>query len=234
MSDLLNTKAPREEQWIYIADMMAGLMIVFLFISIVLIEDIDQRYGQFNSIRTDICVELRNSLETKEKKWGMSICEDGELLIRFPESVTFEEGKSELTDRFKKILDEFLPKFMGVIYKYEESISELRIEGHTNSRGKRNQQDRLEIYLFNTDLSQNRSYSVLRYVLKNIEVSESDSYLGQSYARWTAHGLSSSKILTKNGREDFEASRRVEFRIKLKEEDKVLELINGSLKENFR
>lgn len=224
MSELLNTKAPREEQWIYIADMMAGLMIVFLFISIVLIEDINQRYGRFYSVRTEICDELRNSLETNEKKWGMSVCKDGELLIRFDKSLKFEEGKSELTTQFKEILDEFLPKFMGVIYKYEESISELRIEGHTNSRGKENE-NRLESYLSNTVLSQNRSYNVLRYVLNKIEDNESDFHVGQSYSNLTAHGLSSSKILTKNGSEDFEASRRVEFRIKLKEEDKVLELI---------
>lgn len=233
MSDLLNTKAPREEQWIYIADMMAGLMIVFLFISIVLIEDINQRYGQFYSIRTEICDELRNSLETNEQKWGMSVCKDGELLIRFHESLKFEEGEAELTAQFKGILNEFLPKFMPIVYRHKESISEIRIEGHTNSRGKRNQK-RLESYLFNTVLSQNRSYNVLSYVLNKIEDSESDSYVGRSYSNFTAHGLSSSKILTKNGREDFEASRRVEFRIKLKEEDKVLELINGSLQENLR
>jgi chemotaxis protein MotB len=46
--------------------------------------------------------------------------------------VLFDTGKADLKLHFKQILQEFFPRYVGIIAspKYQGSIQEIRIEGH--------------------------------------------------------------------------------------------------------
>ena len=78
-------------------------------------------------------------------------------------------------------------------------------------------------------LSQGRTRSVLKYVLQTI--GESQEIRDWLKLHLTANGLSSSKLITVNGIEDRKASRRVEFRVRTKSEERIVNIIEEIKKE---
>jgi len=155
----------------------------------------------------------------------MSICENG-LLISFESNSNFEVNSAELSLEFSSILSTFYPRLMDVMFRYREAISELRIEGHTDS-SVRSTDSELTGYLYNTQLSQNRSRNVMKYVLELAPISDRTQYLDWSFSHVTAHGMSSSKkVFNADGFEDLAASRRVEFRLRTTAEERLLDLVS--------
>ena len=70
--------------------------------------------------------------------------------------VFFEQGKSDIKQNFKNILDDFMPRFLILLHKFfKNDIAQVRIEGHTSSdwvdkQGK-------EAFIENMKLSQERT-----------------------------------------------------------------------------
>jgi outer membrane protein OmpA-like peptidoglycan-associated protein len=224
MTDFLKTKSAEEEQWISVSDMMAGLMMIFLFIAIIYIQNISKYFSEVADVSDEICAELKQEFEEDRERWEMSICENG-LLISFDSDSNFEVNSAALTEQFVAVMSEFFPRLMEVVYEYRDSISELRIEGHTDSSFKSGSQ--LNGYLYNTKLSQDRSRSVMDHALNLHKISYNPEYLNWSFAHVTAHGMSSSKrVFDPKGVENFEASRRVEFRLRTKAEERLLDLVS--------
>lgn len=217
-------KSSDDESWVSVSDMMAGLMMIFLFISIIYIQNITQYFDNVSDVRTDICNDLSSEFESDIEKWNMDICEDG-LLIRFENDSNFEINSSKLSKEFKTILDEFIPRLLSVVWKYEDSVSELRIEGHTDS-SVRKIDTKLSGYLFNTKLSQDRSRNVMEYSLNIPSIQSNDEIIQWSLKNMTAHGMSSSKQILENGKESYSKSRRVEFRLRTNAENKLLDLVS--------
>ena len=126
----------------------------------------------------------------------------------------FDEGEDVLKDNFKLILDDFFPRYISVLNReqYRDNIEEIRIEGHTNSNGG---------YYSNMKLSQDRTRAVLQYCFSLM--SEVEWLRGLV----TANGLSSSHlVLTKEGDEDKDLSRRVEFRVRTNAEKQLEDIAN--------
>ncbi len=140
-------------------------------------------------------------------------------------------------------LKAFVPMWLGEIYALESGetklVDQLIIEGHTDSTsGKDTDEDP---YLYNLRLSQNRSLEVAKYILDFKKGIPRESYLNylriqkdwDGYVGWlkshlTATGRSYSqlrKIVNSSGVEveDKDKSRRVEFRIILKDQLKIIE-----------
>ena len=225
MSSFLQSKVAEDEQWISVSDMMAGLMMIFLFISIIYIENISKYFSEVSDLSDDICADLKNEFENEREAWDMSICENG-LLISFESDSNFEVNSAELSLEFSSILSTFYPRLMDVMFRYREAISELRIEGHTDS-SVRSTDSELTGYLYNTQLSQNRSRNVMKYVLELAPISDRTQYLDWSFSHVTAHGMSSSKkVFNADGFEDLAASRRVEFRLRTTAEERLLDLVS--------
>src|SRR5690606_6803054 len=125
--------------------------------------------------------------------------------------------------KFQTILNEFFPKYIEILSseKYREDIEEIRIEGHTSSEATNLSID--QAYYYNMRLSQDRTRSVLEYVLELSSVKEEKSWLRKFL---TANGLSSSKVLlTSNNQEDRLKSRRVEFRVRTNAEKRIVKII---------
>ena len=226
MSDFLSRRTSAdEEQWISVSDMMAGLMMIFLFISIIYIQNISKYFSEVADVSDEICADLKREFESETERWDMSICENG-LLISFDNDSNFELNSAALSSDFAQVLADFFPRLMKVVYDYRDSISELRIEGHTDSSVRR-MDNQLSGYLYNTKLSQERSRNVMDYSLNLSEISLNPNYLEWSYTHVTAHGMSSSKrIFSEVGVEDYAASRRVEFRLRTRAEDRLLDLVS--------
>ena len=225
MTDFLKTESAGEEQWISVSDMMAGLMMIFLFISIIYIQNISKYFSEVADKSDEICAHLKREFKNESDSWDMSICENG-LLISFDSESLFDLNSAELSSDFELVLSDFFPRLMAVIYEYQDSISELRIEGHTDSSVRRNDSE-LSGYINNTRLSQDRSRNVMKYSLNLDDITLQPEYLDWSYTHVTAHGMSSSqRIFSDAGDEDYAASRRVEFRLRTKAEDQLLDLVS--------
>ena len=228
-------------QWISISDMMAGIMMIFLLITVSFMlitqkaqEDLrvqNQKLLEINEAMSSIAKDysdLRQELYEallKEfgkdlKVWDASIDEDNTIRFNEPE-VLFDIGAKQVKKRFKDILDDFFPRYVKILAleKFQNSIEEIRIEGHTSQVwfAANTLEER---YLGNAELSQARALEVLKYCfnLKSIN----------SYKEWLvkvfrANGLSFAKPL-----EDDDKSRRVEFRVITKANKDLLKILEIS------
>ena len=203
--------------WVSIADMMTGLMIAFMFIAIIYIrplmeqnERIKEIAVAFNEGEASIFEALSNEFKDDLAVWNADL--DRETLsIRFKSpDVLFEQGKAELRPQFKNILDDFFPRYIGVLNGHSNHIQEVRIEGHTSSDWAADATP-LRAYFNNMGLSQARTRTVLNYSLSRNGISELHPW---TLTTVTANGMSSSRVILLDGKEDPKASRRVEFKVR--------------------
>jgi outer membrane protein OmpA-like peptidoglycan-associated protein len=137
----------------------------------------------------------------------------------------FERGRATIRPQFADILADFFPRYVEVLKPFRSSIEEIRIEGHTSSVWGRNSGSE-EAYFLNMELSQERTRSVLQYVLGLSDVVDERSWIQPLL---TANGLSSSRlVLDENGVEDQDLSRRVEFRVRTTAKTEIVRIIEAT------
>lgn len=219
-----NIEANHEENVFALStgDLMAGLLFIFILLLMGALLQVQEKAEQdkeladrYDNTKTHLYIDLQDEFKKDLAVWG-AVMDSSMMSIRFQEpSMLFDEAKSELKPAFKEILDDFFPRYLEVLSRpqYKDNIKEIRIEGHTNSNGD---------YFSNMQLSQDRTRSVLQYCL-GITPSDNVDWLRGVL---TANGLSFSHPVMKNGVEDKNLSRRVEFRIRTNAEE-VLEEIRA-------
>lgn len=201
------------EHWLTVSDLMAGLMMVFLFIAIVFmmitqkendkIKDVAVAY-QENQVA--IFEALEAEFNSDLAKWGATIDKET-LAFNFQSpDVLFANNETRLSEAYKDILDDFFPRYINVLTPFRDSLDEIRIEGHTSSVGLRGSSE-AQAYFYNMRLSQGRTRSVLEYGYA-LMPNEADWIK----ANIAAVGFSSSRLIMKNNVEDAAMSRRVSFR----------------------
>lgn len=224
-------KTEAESEWVSISDLMSVLMIIFLFIAISYMHNVQQNQLNvkkvavaYQELQTDLYLDLWEEFKEDLKNWK-AVIEKDTLTVRFEEpEVLFSIGSSELSNKFKLILEDFFPRYLRIISsdKYRMNIEEIRIEGHTSSEWNGESQE-MEAYFNNMRLSQNRTRSVLKYCLSLVD---EPNILEWSKQFITANGLASSQLIKdRDGEENKKKSRRVEFRTKTNAEKKVVEII---------
>ena len=240
MRPLFPPKSDGGESWISVSDLMAGLMMVFLFIAVIYAKDANQRAQNVTEIVTewqDSELAIYEALEKEFRKdltnWNAEI-EKETLTIRFlsPE-ILFESGKADLTNRFQEVLDEFIPRYVQLLYTdFQSEIDEIRIEGHTSSRWSTASSNN-EAFINNMSLSQARTRSVLEYSLDLPRVYPFTPWMTKTIS---ANGLSSARLLKISGVEDEVRSRRVEFTVKTKAKEalfRILEKVAPAVSKKF-
>jgi outer membrane protein OmpA-like peptidoglycan-associated protein len=200
-------------------DLMAGLLFIFILLLMGALLQVQEKAEQdeeivkkYDQIKTQLYIDLQAEFKDDLPVWRAVI--DSTLCVRFQEpAMLFDNNMSVLKPSFKEILNDFYPRYIAILNKpeYRDNIEEIRIEGHTDSNGS---------YFHNMELSQNRTRAVLEYCM---------SLMRPDQIEWaknfiTANGLSSSHPILKNGVEDKDLSRRVEFRVRTNAE-KQLEVI---------
>tara|TARA_Y100000588_G_scaffold381270_1_gene466639 strand:+ start:250 stop:969 length:720 start_codon:yes stop_codon:yes gene_type:complete len=217
---------PGDQEWISIADLMSGLMLVFLAIAVFFMVQIEQDQEEirkpavlYDSLQTGLFEKLQSEFSGDFENWNAEL-DPTTLAFRFrEEEVLFEPGRDELSEEFRNILTDFFPRYVDVLMgdSYRDHIEEVRIEGHTSSDWKR--LEGLEAYEENMRLSHERTLSVLSFVVRLPGLENTwDSWLRP---RLTANGLSSSQLVRVGGVENREQSRRVEFRVRTDAEEQI-------------
>ncbi|QJB56562.1 OmpA family protein [Pseudodesulfovibrio sp. zrk46] len=226
------TKSDSEGYWPTISDLMSGLMLVFLLIAIAYMHNVEQGKKRIEKVavtyqKTQVSLyeSLMNEFKTDLPKWKAEIDPDT-LSVKFMEpEVLFQSGCSDVTPAFKAILNDFFPRYLNILFspEYADSISEIRIEGHTSSEWDNGKASKEVAYFNNMALSQDRTRSVLEYCYQITGDAEQRARM-RKYV--TANGLSSSHLVTDGtGVEQKALSRRVEFRTRTNAEQKIVEII---------
>jgi len=218
-------------EWISISDMMAGLMMVFLFISVLyMIQTKRDKLAMaeialtYERSQTELNKELCDQFAPDLDRWGAEILPDNTVRFKAPE-VLFAKSSDRITAAFESILDDFFPRYIRILTKplYKEDIAEVRIEGHTSSEWESEKSMEYR-YLGNAWLSQNRAYSVLEYAFLVPGVESHRTWLTRVLR---ANGLSFANLRHfADGSEDRKGSRRVEFRVITKTEEKIFKIID--------
>lgn len=217
-----------ESNWISFSDIMTGLMVIFMFIAISYIVEVQKKqkerdiiFEEFKATKEQLYSELENEFKDDFKKWQVEL--DKDLSIKFTNpDVLFESGQTTIRPDFIKILDDFLPRYFNVLMqeKYKDKIAEIRIEGHTDTVAAPKYDK--DPYIGNVILSQLRSAQVLKH-FRNMEyyknLTKKDELRLQFWL--TANGLSYGRTLDNekqltaiSGKSaNNNLSRRVEFRI---------------------
>jgi len=175
--------------------------------------------------------------ELSEDKLNAEIDKETLTFIFKSSDSLFDNASANLKEKYKQALTVFFPKYIQVILPYKDSISEIRIEGHTSSEWnvfpkeikiKNKDMDIKDLYGYfgNMNLSQDRTNSVLNYVLNDLRTEIPNEYRKWLRDHTAAVGLSSSKpILDENGNEDKNKSRRVTFRIITNADSKIQQIL---------
>jgi outer membrane protein OmpA-like peptidoglycan-associated protein len=205
------------EHWMSVSDLMAGLMMVFLFISIALMLYAVETAKAYQENKTKIYEALKHEFQGDLEAWDAKI-DENTLAFRFksPE-VLFDTGQYQLKPKFQVILTNFFPRYLNVLEDFKNSISEVKIEGHTSSVWMDVGED--EAYFKNMNLSQGRTREVLDFVYDLESVRSQKDWVRRHVA---AVGYSSSRpVKDKFGKEDQKRSRRVEFRVVTKADEQL-------------
>ena len=207
-----------------LGDLMAGLLLIFVLLLSFLMLNLSEIVEAYTKLQSELYTDLEEEFKLDLKEWN-AVLNEQTLSIRFKEpEVLFKPGSSEVRQHFKNILDEFFPRYIKILKrpKYVDEIAEIRIEGHTSSEWSKNVSDK-EAYILNMELSQDRTRSVLQYVIS--KVSTNRDWVKRHL---TANGLSSSKLIRQpDGTEIPAESRRVEFRVRIDAEKLLYNLIGG-------
>lgn len=219
MSRLLDPKVTEQEEthWLSVSDLMAGLMMVFLFIAIALMRNAFLERDKIREVavayqenQVAIYDALMAEFSEDLPRWDAVIDSDSLTFTFQSPDVLFAQGKIDLSRQYRELLAEFFPRYMQVLGRFTESINEVRIEGHTSSVWN-SQTNSTEAYFLNMELSQGRTRSVLAYVYDLPAVAGYQDWIKRHFA---AVGLSSSRpVLDGQGQENGERSRRVTFRV---------------------
>jgi chemotaxis protein MotB len=134
--------------------------------------------------------------------------------LRLSSNILFDKGSAKLKESSKKELKKVFINYIGALTSnpnIKSHLDRIVIEGHTDSDGG---------YLLNLNLSQQRAYAVMNYLLtldftkknhiKPLLVASGRSYLDPIYY--------------KNGKEDKYNSRRIEIKFRLKNDDAMNEI----------
>ncbi|MDQ7060493.1 MAG: OmpA family protein [Sulfurimonas sp.] len=125
----------------------------------------------------------------------------------------FPKNQVKLKEAFKQDLKKLYIEYMDALMSNRNIASQIDrivIEGHTDSDGS---------YLLNLDISQKRAYAVMSY-LASLEYTKRHNLM----PLLVASGRSYQDIIKVNGVENKDASRRIEIKFTLKNDDAMNEI----------
>lgn len=178
-----------------------------------IVREQQQQIDNLIGVRADLIHALSNEFVDSD----MQVKIDPQTgAIAFDASVLFDTAEYDIKETGQQFLQEFIPKYFKVVLndKFKEFIAEIIIEGHTDTIGS---------YSFNLQLSQQRAYAVAEYCLTKSDLSSFD--INTIHSILTANGRSfSNPVYLTSGEVDLDASRRVEFKFRLKEDEMIQQL----------
>lgn len=179
------------------------------------LKDQQAQIDQIIGVKADVIEALKNEFSKNNINVDID-AQTGALTLEA--SVMFDYDQAELTDAGKQALEQILPIYCKVLLQddYMKYLAEIIIDGYTDTDGD---------YSYNLQLSQQRSLAVAQYLL-DIQGNFLDATQSQNLEKYlTVNGHSmANPVLDASGNVDKDASRRVEVKFRLKDEEMIDEL----------
>ena len=166
-------------------------------------------------VRTKIIRDLATALTSANLKATVD-ANTGDIMLE--STVFFASDSDVIRQDGQDFLNRFIPVYLSVLLSddYVDYLGEIVIEGHTDTDGS---------YLYNLELSQNRALSVAKFCLQMNQLTPEQQAI--LYDILTAKGRSySDPVYDSQGNVDMDASRRVEFKFRLKDSEMIDEIRN--------
>ena len=174
-------------------------------------EQIDQIIG----VKAEVIEALKNEFSKNNINVDID-AQTGALTLEA--SVMFDYDQAELTDAGKQALEQILPIYCKVLLQddYKDYLAEIIIDGYTDTDGD---------YSYNLQLSQQRSLAVAQYLIdiQGNFLNDEQSQELEKYLTVNGHSMAN-PVLDADGNVDKDASRRVEVKFRLKDEEMIEEL----------
>ena len=179
------------------------------------LRDQQAQIDQIIGVKADVIEALKNEFSKNNINVDID-AQTGALTLEA--SGMFDYDQAELTDAGKQALEQILPIYCKVLLQddYMKYLAEIIIDGYTDTDGD---------YSYNLQLSQQRSLAVAQYLL-DIQGNFLDATQSQNLEKYlTVNGHSmANPVLDASGNVDKDASRRVEVKFRLKDEEMIDEL----------
>ncbi|EAL5902757.1 hypothetical protein DSE64_04355 [Campylobacter lari] len=167
------------------------------------IKELERNFDEAKSKIKELGLIKENTIKNLQAKFDTNITLDSNTgAIVLPSEVLFDTNSFTLKAQAKENLKAILTQYFDNILKDENilnSIENIVIEGHTDSAGS---------YIYNLDLSQKRAYAVMSFIHSFYKDPRLQKLL-------MASGRSYSDVIMKDGKEDKEASRRIEVKFNI-------------------
>ena len=202
--------------WVTMSDLLLGLAVVFITLFVVAMTGFSQQ--QIHQYQTQMDISQKISDELKKTDIDVDIDKmTGDLKISDVE--LFDLNSYVLSENGKKLLDELAPIYVNSIFADKElagQIDNIIIQGHTDSHMFAGVNSKDEQFLRNMDLSLKRANAVAQYIFKT----KYNPEYAESFRKMVVvEGKSFNDPVLVNGVEDFDKSRRVELKLKVKSWD---------------
>lgn len=174
-----------------------------------------QKIEQIIGIKADLISALKQEFDQQSLN---VVIDEADGSIALDSNILFGYNENELTDEGNAMLSEILPVYCKVLMseKYQDYLAEVRIDGYTDTSGD---------YLYNLQLSQERALAVANYLIESCSSFLTAEEQANLQSKLTANGHSmSNPVYTSDGQIDMDASRRVEIKFSLKDEEMINEL----------
>lgn len=226
---LRNRKTTQSESdnnifWTTMADLLLGLAIIFMTLFVLAMTGFTQQTLEQKKHQIEVSKELIENL--KDANIDAQVDEmTGDIKISDLE--LFEVGSYNLSPKGKAYLDKLIPIYINTIFSKKELVGEIDnivVQGHTDSQTYSGLKDANLSYMKNMQLSLQRANSVADYMFKT---GYDKKYSEKLREILTVEGKSNSDPILVNGKEDFNKSRRVELRLKVKNVNVTEVLVHG-------
>lgn len=173
-----------------------------------------RKIEQIIGVKADLIAVLKDEFDQHNLS---VVIDEATGSIALDSNVLFGYNESELTEEGIAMLGEVLPIYCKVLMapQYQEYLAELSIDGYTDTTGD---------YMYNLQLSQERAMAVANYLFADAGAFLTEEELTNLKQKLTSNGHSMSNPVYSDGQINMDASRRVEVRFRLKDEEMINEL----------
>lgn len=229
MALLLKKKSAEEDGegnvfWVTMSDLLLGLAIIFMTLFVLAMTGFTQNKLEQKQQQIEASKELIEKLKHADIEAQVDPATGD---IKISDLELFEVGSYNLSSKGKAYLNKLVPIYIDTIFSKQELINGIEniiVQGHTDSQSYVGVKNPDLQYMMNMSLSLQRANSVAEHVFKT---NFDKKYSAKLKKMLTVEGKSFSEPVLVNGKEDYNKSRRVELRLKVKKMDITDALLNG-------
>lgn len=199
--------------WTTMSDLLLGLAIIFMVLFVLAMTGFTQETVKQKQSQMEASKELVEKLKEADIEATVDTMTGD---VKISDLELFELNSYELSEKGKIYLNKLIPIYIENIFSNQElleNITNIVVQGHADSQQYVNVGTENEQFVKNMTLSLQRANAVAEYIFKTNFNSNYDEQLRKMLV---VEGRSYSNPIIVDGVEDYDKSRRVELKLKVK------------------